>query len=309
MIKYMKKIKYFSLTLLILFLVYNIDLVLESTKSASILFFEKVFICTFPFIILSDILIYFDYHIFLKNTIGKIFSKLFNIDPNTSIVIILSLLTSLPANSIYIKNMLDNKLIDINEANKLLTFTYFPSISFVFGVVGFSLYNDLKIGLLLYLNCLIYNFLIGIYLRKDKFNYINKTNIENKSSFMNTIKNSIVKAISSCSLILGNLIIFIVIINLLNKYITFNEVLTTFVGGLLELTSGVINIYNLDISLVMKLLLTSFILNFSSLSIIFQSVSILDGYKINIKKILIIKLIFSTISTLLFTILLLLLHI
>ena len=308
MIKYMKKIKYLVLTLIIIFLVINIDLVLESTKSASLLFFEKVFICTFPFIILSDILIYFDYHIFLKNTIGKLFSKLFNIDPNTSIVIILSLLTSLPANSIYIKNMLDNKLIDMNEANKLLTFTYFPSLSFVFGVIGFSLYNNLKIGLILYLNCLIYNFLIGIYLRKEKFGSVN-TKIENKNSLMNTIKDSIVKAISSCSLILGNLIIFIILINLLNKYITFNEIFTTFVGGLLELTSGVINIYNLDINLAMKLTLTSFILNFSSLSIIFQSISILDGYKINIKKILIIKLIFSIISTLLFFIIVLHMHI
>ena len=85
----MKKLKYLFLSFILIVFIFNINIVIESTKYSSILFFNKIFITIVPFIILSDILIYFDYHIFLKNTIGKFLSKLFNIDPSTSIIFIL----------------------------------------------------------------------------------------------------------------------------------------------------------------------------------------------------------------------------
>ena len=87
-------------------------------------------------------------------------------------------------------------------------------------------------------------------------------------------------------------------------YINFNDVVFAIINGLFELTSGVISINSLNINITLKLFLTSFILNFSGICIIFQSISILNEYKINIKKILILKLIFSLISSLIFVILL-----
>ena len=122
----MKKCKYILLSLVLVLFIINIKLVISSTYNASILFFNKVFVSIFPFIILCDILIYFDYHIFLKNTIGKFISKIFNIDASTSIIFILSILTSHPANSVYIKDMLDNNEIDINTMeSKLVKGLYF----------------------------------------------------------------------------------------------------------------------------------------------------------------------------------------
>ncbi len=296
----MKNIKYIFLTLILIIFILNINIVLISTKNASILFFNKVFISIFPFIILSDILIYFDYHIFLKNTIGKFISKLFNIDPSVSIIFILSLLTSSPSNAIYIKNMLDNNETDINTANRIINYTYFPSISFVIGVIGVSLYKSLKIGFILWSICLIYNLLIGIYLRRGKIiNFNNKTNIIKKDNFFIMLKKSFLKGINTSLIILGNLIIFTIIINLIKEYIYLNPIILSIISGMLEMTSGIIDISNLNISLFYKLLLTSFILTFSSLSIIFQSRSILSEYKINIKKTLIIKLVFSILICLL----------
>ena len=102
----MRKIKYILLTIIIIIFIINIDIVIDSSISSSILFFNKIFVCIFPFIILSDILIYYDYHIFIKRIFGNIIQKLFNINKNTSIVFILSMLTSHPSNAIYIKNLL-----------------------------------------------------------------------------------------------------------------------------------------------------------------------------------------------------------
>lgn len=289
-------IKNIFLTLILILFILNIKIVINSTYDASILFFNKIFISVFPFIILSDILIYFDYHIFLRNSIGKFISKLFNIDPNVSIIFILSLLTSTPNNAIYIKDMLDNNEIDISTANKIINYTFFPSLSFVIGTVGLSIYNSFKIGLILWLLILIYNILIGLFLRKEKTNFINKTTIKKKDNFFNMLKKSIIKGINSSIIILGNLILFTIVINVLNKYLNINDILFTILTGLLEMTSGIVNIKNLNININYKILLTFLILSFSSISIIFQSRSILSNYKINIKKTLIIKLVFSIIT-------------
>ena len=294
-----KKLKYIILTLILIIFILNIKIVINSTYEASLLFFKKVFITIFPFVILCDFLIYFNYHIFIKGIFGKIINKIFNIDSNTSIIFILSIFSSHPSNAIYIKNLLDNKIIDIKVANRILIYTYFPSIAFVVGVIGISLYNSFKVGLMLWIICFINNILIGLFLRKDNV-YIESINNESKNiSFFECFKLSIIKAINTSFIILGNLIVFTIIINLIVNYISINPTILSVLTGFLELTSGVISISLLDIPFNVKFALTSLILNFSSLSILFQSFSILSSYKINIKKTLTIKLMFSIITFLL----------
>lgn len=294
-----KKLKYIILTLILIIFILNIKIVINSTYEASLLFFKKVFITIFPFVILCDFLIYFNYHIFIKGIFGKIINKIFNIDSNTSIIFILSIFSSHPSNAIYIKNLLDNKIIDIKVANRILIYTYFPSIAFVVGVIGISLYNSFKVGLMLWIICFINNILIGLFLRKDNV-YIESINNETKNiSFFECFKLSIIKAINTSFIILGNLIVFTIIINLIVNYISINPTILSVLTGFLELTSGVISISLLDIPFNVKFALTSLILNFSSLSILFQSFSILSSYKINIKKTLTIKLMFSIITFLL----------
>lgn len=294
-----KKLKYIMLTLILIIFILNIKIIINSTYEASFLFFKKVFITIFPFIILCDFLIYFNYHIFIKGIFGKIINKIFNIDSNTSIIFILSIFSSHPSNAIYIKNLLDNKIIDIKVANRILIYTYFPSIAFVIGVIGVSLYNSFKVGLMLWIICFINNILIGLFLRKDN-DYIEIINNESKNiSFFECFKLSIIKAINTSFIILGNLIVFTIIINLIVHYISINPTILSILTGFLELTSGVISISLLDIPFNVKFALTSLILNFSSLSILFQSFSILSSYKINIKKTLTVKLMFSIITFLL----------
>lgn len=291
--------KYILLTFILIIFLLNINIVLSSVTDASVIFYTKIFVSVFPFIILSNILIYFNYHLFLNKIFKKPLNKLFNIS-SSSIIFILSILSSMPSNSIYTKNLLDNKLINTTEANKILTFTYFPSISFMIGTVGYKMFNNIKIGIILLLSNYIYNILIGIYLRKDKNNFtLENENSINKTSFFDMLTNTILNAFKTCAIILGNLIIFIIIINILNKYLNINNTLLSILSGLLELTTGSNMLSLLDININLKIALTSLIINFSGLSILFQSKSILNDYNINIKRILIIKLIFSIIISIL----------
>lgn len=295
----MKTIKPIFLTLTLIIFLFNLDIVINSTLSASYLFITKVFVSIFPFIILSDILFYFNYDLFLKKIFGNIISKLFNVSKSTSIIYVLSILTSHPTNSVYIKEMLDRKEIDENDINKILLTTYFPSIAFVIGTIGIGIYHSIKTGVFLYLTILIKNILIGIFLRGKNLSKEIQSIKKNNITLQETISNSIIKGINISYTILGNIIIFTIIINLLNNYLNINSTILSLISGMLEMTSGIFMISNLNINLSQKILLTSFILNFSGLSIIFQTTSILNKYKINIKKILIIKLIFSIIAILL----------
>lgn len=293
----MKKIKYVILTIIFIIFIINIDIVITSVKSASIIFFNKVFVSIFPFIILSDILYYYNYHLFLKDNIGAFISKIFNINSKSSSIFLLCLFTSHPGNAIYIKNMLDNDEISLNDASNLLCYTYFPSIAFVIGTIGINLYGSYRFGLYLYLICLINNILIGIFLRNKNDNIDSDIVINNNSNIFDVISSSIMKGINISFIILGTLIIFTIIINLILRYVNINPYILGIFSGILELTSGVIKISDVSNSINNKFLLTVFILCFSSLSILFQSFTILSKYKINIKKILIVKLIFSIIST------------
>ena len=291
----MKIIKSLILTLFLIVFVLNLDIVINSTLSASHLFITKVFVSIFPFIILSDILYYFNYDLFLKKIFGNIISKLFNVSKNASIIYILSILTSHPGNAIYIKGMLDNKTIDEEDATKILRATYFPSIAFVIGSIGIGIYHDIRIGIILHLITFLNNILSGVFLRgKKKCNDIEYVK-QNKLTLQETLSNSISKGINTSYIILGNIIIFTILVNLLNHYLNINSTVLAIISGMLEMTNGIFMISNLNINLTYKVILTSFILNFSGLSIIFQTSSILSKYKINIKKILIVKLIFSII--------------
>ncbi len=290
----MNKCKYIILTIFLLLFLANINVVILSTKEASILFFNKVFVSVFPFIILSDILIYYDYHIFINKIFGNIISKLFNIDKNSTIVIILSILTSTPNNAIYLKDMIDNNLISKSTLNKLICFTYYPSISFVIGTIGVSIFHSIKIGIFLYTFVFLNNILIGLYLRKDSTDKINNNYHKSKDKLFTIIKNSIIKGINTSFIILGNLIIFTIISNIIIKYLPNSVILTS----ILEITTGINNINKLNIDHYLKLYITLFLLCFSGISIIFQGTTILNEYNLDIKKILIIKLVFSLFTTL-----------
>ena len=301
----MNKIKNILLTIILILFIKNIDVVISSTYEASILFFTKVFVSIFPFIILIDILLYYDYQDFLNKIFGNILSKIFNIDKNACIIFILSILTGCPSNAIYIKDMLDNKLIDIETSNRILLFSYFQSIPFIIGTIGIKLYNSLKIGLILWIFIFINNLLIGIYQKNIKQTIIQYKKTIKKDKLINIIKKSIIKGITISFDILGNLIIFTIIINLIKKLIPLNSIFLSFISGILEITNGINQVSLLNINIKYKLLLTLFFLSFSGLSIIFQTTSILNNYKINIKRILIIRLVFSIITCILFYIIIL----
>ncbi len=300
MTRRIKLILIFTLLLLICLLtLINPYLIIESVELSADLFFNKIFLSMFPFFILSDILISYNFPYYIGKVIGNFFKKIFKISKESSIVVILSMLSGHPGNAKYIKVLLDNQIIDENEASKLIAFTYFPNPMFVIGTVGFLFLNNTKLGFYILLIIYLTNFIIGFLIR-NKFNIKNNNYFHRNNeilNFGNIIKKSIVNSFDTLILILGNITIFTILGNLIFEYINFNEILQSMITSLIEITGGLKNISELIISLNFKMALIVFTLIFSGFCIHSQIFSILSNYKINYKFIIKIRLISAIIAS------------
>lgn len=291
------KTKYIIIFILFLLLsiltLFNPDIIIESVKYSSYLFFNKIFLTMFPFFILSDILISYNFPYYIGKILGKLFNKLFKISKESSIVIILSMLSGHPGNAKYTKVLLDNKIIDEQEATKLIAFTYFPNPMFIIGSVGLLFLNNIKIGFFILILLYINNFLLGFIIRKKNCNNINIKIYKNNKilNFGKIMKESIINSVDTLVLILGNITIFTILENIIFNYVKVKGVLEAIITSLIEITGGLENISNLLININIKIALIVFTLIFSGFCIHSQIFSILSEYKINYKYIIKVRFI------------------
>ena len=283
-------------TFLLYLIVLNTEIVSQSVISSATTFFYKLFPSLFPFFILSEFLINYNFTYNINVLVSKLFTFLFKINPNSSYIIVLSLFNGLPANAKLINDAYNDNLIDDQEATKLLAFTFFPSPLFVISAIGINIFNSFSIGIKILLSIYLSNFILGIILRNKnvtnkKFKIIRK----NKLSFSDTLKKSITNAFSSSMIILGSIVIFTTLYNLFMPLIPFNNMINSLILSLTEMTSGINMVSLLDINEAMKLIIISATLCFTGMCVLSQAKSLID-FKTNFKFIIISRLLCSVIN-------------
>ena len=283
-------------TFLLYLIVLNTKIVSQSVISSATTFFYKLFPSLFPFFILSEFLINYNFTYNINVLVSKLFTFLFKINPNSSYIIVLSLFSGLPANAKLINDAYNDNLIDDQEATKLLAFTFFPSPLFVISAIGINIFNSFSIGIKILLSIYLSNFILGIILRNKnvtnkKFKIIRK----NKLSFSDTLKKSITNAFSSSMITLGSIVIFTTLYNLFMPLIPFNNMINSLILSLTEMTSGINMVSLLDINEAMKLIIISATLCFTGMCVLSQAKSLID-FKTNFKFIIISRLLCSVIN-------------
>ena len=283
-------------TFLLYLIVLNTGIVSQSVISSATTFFYKLFPSLFPFFILSEFLINYNFTYNINVLVSKLFTFLFKINPNSSYIIVLSLFSGLPANAKLINDAYNDNLIDDQEATKLLAFTFFPSPLFVISAIGINIFNSFSIGIKILLSIYLSNFILGIILRNKnvtnkKFKIIKK----NKLSFSGTLKKSITNAFSSSMIILGSIVIFTTLYNLFMPLIPFNNMINSLILSLTEMTSGINMVSLLDINEAMKLIIISATLCFTGMCVLSQAKSLID-FKTDFKFIIISRLLCSVIN-------------
>jgi len=221
----------------------------------------------FPFFIFSDMFVSSGIASDLCKKIGPLFAKIFNTSKYSFFIFLISLASGCPTNAKNIKNMLDNGYIFKDEAEKILCFTCFFNPFLIYSITTLYLNHKdaIKIIVITYLS----NIIIGLILRvkKIKINYLVKEKI-NKVSLVDSVRNTIMSLLS----ILGTIITMLVLVTLVK---TNNVLIDNTLNGLLEITSGLINLSSLSISYSLKRILTITYLSFGGISIHMQIKSIL----------------------------------
>lgn len=275
------------LELLILF---NSNIIIKSVNSSSLMFIKKIFPSLFPTMVIGNILIKSNVYLIIPKKIKAFLFKKFNFSNSTMELFIISLITGSPSSAMYINNYLNSGLINKKEAEALLCSTHFINPLFIVAGVGVGVFNNVKIGFVLFIMLFI-STLIKIYLNKNNFKNSKKKiiNIKNTNLITN-ITSSIKESINALLLIFGIVVIFNILVSLVSHILDLSKLASCVINGLLEMTGGIIKLSNLNVNIYIKIFLAYYFLNFGGLCIQMQSMSMIDNKKIRYLKYLIFRL-------------------
>ncbi|MEG1596719.1 MAG: hypothetical protein RR359_00355 [Bacilli bacterium] len=283
-----------TLLIILMSLLTNSNIVILTVIDSFYMFINNVFPTLFVFFIISDLLINFGFSELISELFKNSFAKIFNIKKESVYIFIISLISGFPGSSKYIKDMLDNGLIDIKDATKLLTFTHFSNPLFIIGTIGISFLNNKFIGFLIliahYLGAIIVGILFRNFYKKEitmekvsfyfAINNMHKKRISNHK-FIKILSNSILNAFNTLTLIFGLITVFSLINNIfINNFIT-NNYFKIIISGLLEFTNGLKLLSISNLNMLSKALLACSFISFGGFCVHLQVFSILSDYNIN----------------------------
>jgi len=272
------KSKLTKLTIILFFILIllNKDIMYITIYKTTLIWFKNIVPNLLPMFIISSLIVSSNLIINICNILGRPFQYIFNINKYGVYVYILSLISGSPSNAKYIKDLLDNNLINKDEQDKLLTFTMNYNPILIISLL--SLYLPLKISYKILITIILANFITGIIMRSKKDCFNNNTIHVKKTNISIIIKDTL----DTLLMILGTLIFFNLIINLIPINI---PILKNILNGILEITTSLSSLQYINISLNIKILLTLIYLSFGGLSIHTQIKSILPdtNYKILLK--------------------------
>lgn len=293
--KYEKIITNLFIYFVIFYLIINSKVVFMSVCESTNIFIYKLIPALFIYILITELIINSGKDKNLSLGFGKILSKLFKIPTNTTPCVIIGFLLGYPNSAKYIQKLYDRGEIDSKTATKLVAFTSNANLAYIISTIGISMYNNIHIGIILAISHFLSAILIGMFLTPSNLNInsiIQQTNINSNSfkqiySPFELLYISIKGTLKTLAFIFSYTVIFslipIVIINKLNLSNLLNNLLI----GICELSNGISSISTLNIDVTLKLILTSFVLSFSSFMIIVQIFSFV--YKVGVKFIDLVK--------------------
>lgn len=278
------------------------------------LFFYSVLPGLFPFMLLTKILTELGVVVKLCTKLDKFSYKVFGTNGLGCYAFIMSILSGYPIGAKIIGDLFSKNLITESEAKNMSVFCTTSGPIFVIGAVGTIMFGSYKIGLIMYFSHIISSLFLGIifnfFTSKNKINNT-KICILTANSSKNIINLCINDTISSLFIVCAYITIFYLlgeILTGLNVFVFLTKIISPvfkilnidsnyLLGlfyGLLEVTRGAktLSIFADEISII----ISTGLISFSGISIIFQSMTFLKTAKIKMHKFVFSKLIHSILS-------------
>ncbi len=279
-----------SVLLICLLVIISISLILYSEKVIESVGFsisiwkDNLFPSLFPFFVVSNLLIEYNFIDILGKHFGKIMPKLFYLPEETSFILFISLISGFPSSAKYTSRLVHEKKISKEVGEHLLTFTHFANPLFIISFIGSNILHNKKLSFLILFCHITSNLLIGI-ITRDKKDLKSETKKQKQAKketlpFGSALSKSIMDSLNTTFLLLGVVTCFLVITTLIECLIPLDESIKLFLSGILEMTQGIKLTGSLNISLFFKGLLTLSFISFGGFSIHMQVLSFITEEKI-----------------------------
>ena len=272
------KNKLTKLTIIIFFILIFIkkDIMYYTIYNTTILWFKTIVPNLLPMFIITSLVIKSNLIINICNLFGSVFNKIFKCSKYGIFIYFLSLFTGSPSNAKYILDLINNNLISKSLSNKLLLFTTNYNPLLIYSLLTNFLSKSVSIRIIIII--IISNIIVGLLNRNILYEEIEFKYKNNNINLSNIIKDTI----DTLLMILGVLIFFNILINLLPIH---NLLIKNIINGFLEITTALKGLEYLSINTNIKILLSIIYLSFNGLSIHTQIKSILPdtNYKLFLK--------------------------
>ncbi len=297
----------FLITIFIIIFTINLKTSIEAAISGTKLVITAILPTIFPFSVICNLLICYDGITLYSKILGPLICKPLGLSRNSSFPIVASFICGYPLGAKYSSDIYNLGYIHKDEYERLLNIASNAGPIFILGSVSVAMLNNIRFGYILLIANYLSVLIIGLITKKQSKNLNNQ--VINNSTFKANnfginLKTSIEGAINTTLNVGAFVIIFSVIISiiksttLISAALTFLEnyfkfpsgIMYTILLGSIEFTNGCKLISDINLSISLKLSLISFILCFSSLSVIAQVSSIVSKDTPNFKKYILLKL-------------------
>lgn len=291
----------------------NPKIISERTMKACISAVKAILPSTFPYLVLSSILVSSGCCEFLGNAFSP-FARLFSLSPSCFSVIIVSLICGFPIGGAMTSNLYERGLCTKEEGGRLIAFCNFCGPPYIFGVFGRIVMGSATAGLTAYLTQAVCTLLLGIIIgnignkKREEQTGENrvriwaeaKENIKTSPRLSHIFCSAICKAGTSCVNIFCYVIFFSILCGILNKFIPIeSEMLKAVFFGIIEISNGMDALKGCQGG-VLTYFTGCLIIYFSSFSVHLQVISTLHP-DISPKKYLISRIIFAPVCAALST--------
>ncbi len=249
----------------------------------------------FPFMFLSRFVIASEMLSFLKKPLNKITKFIFYLPGACAPAIFLSLIGGYPIGATGAKTLIENKEINSEQLNRMLSFSVNAGPAFFIDIVGRTILKNNFLGITVFIIQVCISIFLGIILgiisRIKKIPYYSKNENKGKNK---TLSESIIKSTSETSISIINMcsliLVFNVVISVLEKFLTVKNEFYILIISCLEITSGCMQAEKIHASLP----LICFCLAYSGICTHLQISSILSGEKFNYKKFQLFRILNAT---------------
>jgi sporulation integral membrane protein YlbJ len=288
--------------MLALLIVIYPDVSLNCAKEGINLWLFVIFPSLFPFFVINDMMISLGIPENISNLFKNAAKKLFNTSGYGAYVFFMSIFSGYPQGAKIVRDLIKNNSINADEGQDILNFCSTSGPLFIIGAVGTGLLKSPNAGYILYfahITGAVLNGILSGIISKLKHK---KTAINNKVSSMKTsinIYKSFASSLVTSGIIGSYIILFSVILGILKKIelfsliesfltkilpLSFSKFLSILIESSLEISNGSKIIASSGLLMNEKLIILSFIIAFSGISILGQVFGIITGMNLNFKK-------------------------